>query len=194
METDKSGVAVASLPRAFPARTITLAGLFAALLAASAFVSIPTTPVPFTFQVLVVMLAALLLTPAQASLALATYLLVGSVGLPVFSGGHSGFMWLLAGPTGGFLWGFLAGAVLGSLVRKVLAKPGALSLVADVAAVAVVIVTIDLLGTVQLALVAHLAPAAAIATGVLPFLVFDIGKAVVAVVVASGVRRAMKAN
>lgn len=90
----------------------------AALLCVSAYISIPLPfiPVPFTMQVLMVVLVALILKPAYALIAQVLYTLLGVVGLPVFSGGKSGFGTILS-PTGGFIIGFIIAAFLVSLLK-----------------------------------------------------------------------------
>lgn len=85
------------------------APIFAVLTAAGAWLAIPIDPVPITLQTLFVTLAGLLLAPAQAALAMGLYVLMGVVGLPVFSDGKSG-LGVLTGPTGGYLVGFIVAA------------------------------------------------------------------------------------
>jgi biotin transport system substrate-specific component len=171
-------------------RTATTA-LLAALLAGSTLFAIPLQPVPITMQVFIVVLIALLVEPAWAALAVGTYLLIGAAGLPVFAGFHGGVS-KLVGPTGGFLFGFLVGAVAGAWARRALERRGVSRIAADIVAAAVVIIVVYLLGWSQLALVAHLTPLQAFAAGVAPFVVIDILKAVGAVAVADGVRRAAR--
>jgi len=88
------------------------AALFAALISVAAVFSIPLPPPlpPFSPAVFFVLLAGLLLGPAGAGAAVGAYLLLGSLGLPVFSNGSGGVGHFL-GPTGGFLVGYLAAAI-----------------------------------------------------------------------------------
>lgn len=71
-------------------RDLILAGLFAALTAVSSYISIPIGPVPITLQSLVVILAGLILGSKVGALSQLTYVLLGLVGLPIFSGGSGG--------------------------------------------------------------------------------------------------------
>ena len=87
-------------------RSIAQCGLCCALLACSAWVTIPFGPVPFTLQTLAVALVPQVLARREAVFTVAAYLVLGAIGLPVFSGFQGG-IGVLAGPTGGFLWGFL---------------------------------------------------------------------------------------
>jgi len=169
-------------------RQMTSAALLAALLAASAFVTIPVQPVPVTFQVLIVILAALLLEPVWAGAAVGLYLLLGAIGAPVFSGMRGGFS-VLVGPTGGYLWGFLFAAVLASAFRaraRGTITPGFF----DALAAAIVVAVVYFLGWLWLAKVLHLSLGQAFVAGVLPFLLFDVLKGAAAVVVAGALRQA----
>jgi biotin transport system substrate-specific component len=160
------------------ARAVAYAALFAALIAASSFVAIPLGPVPFTLQVLVVLLAGLVLGPRGGALAVAAYLALGLVA-PVYAGGTSG-LGVLFGPTGGYLWGFLAGAVVAGLVAQ-RTGPGIPGLTAAALAG---LAPIYALGTVWLALQLNMSPAEAAAVGVVPFIAADVLKAVGAAVAA----------
>ncbi len=87
-------------------------GLFAAVIAVLTFIHIPLpSGVPLTLQVFAIALSGYTLGTVQALSAVAVYLALGAVGLPVFSGFMGGVA-PLAGPTGGFLWGFMILAAL----------------------------------------------------------------------------------
>lgn len=91
------------------------------ILTASARISIPFYPVPMTLQTLAVLMLGVLLGPRLAALTVAAYLAQGAVGLPVFAGTPEKGIGLayIAGPTGGFLVGFLLAAFLvGMLARR----------------------------------------------------------------------------
>jgi biotin transport system substrate-specific component len=94
-----------------------LSALFAALIVVGAYVAIPFVPVPLVLANFFVILAGLILGPVWGGAAVAVYLVLGIVGLPVFAGGKGGFAVLL-GPTGGFLLGYLAAAVAGGFVAR----------------------------------------------------------------------------
>ena len=81
-----------------------------ALLALSAKVQVPFWPVPMTLQTLMVLLIGATYGARLAGATLGSYLAVGAVGLPVFASG-AGVAYML-GPTGGYLLGFFAAAVL----------------------------------------------------------------------------------
>lgn len=173
-------------------RTLELvtAALVAALLGGTAALKFDIGAVPVTLQVFFVVLAALLLSPRWAAAAMGLYLALGAIGLPVFSGAKGGFG-VLAGPTGGYLFGFFVGAVVGSALRTALASR-APRVVGDVVAALAVIVATYGIGAVQLSLVAGMDAKATLAAGVLPFLVPDAIKAAVAIVAAVAIRRATR--
>ena len=98
------------------ARNLAYIALFAALMALCAWISVPFT-IPFTMQTFAVLLAVGVLGTTRGLIAVALYLALGMVGLPVFSG-FSGGIGKLVGPTGGYLIGFLFTAlVTGGLIR-----------------------------------------------------------------------------
>ena len=119
-------------------RVISVAG-FAALTAASARLSInlPFTPVPITLQVLVVLLAGLALGARDGAASQVVYVAAITVGLPLDARGLGPAVW--AGPTAGFLPGFVFGAfVAGWLAEQGLRRSLVLRLVAGLAGVGVI--------------------------------------------------------
>jgi biotin transport system substrate-specific component len=80
--------------------------LFAAMISISVYLFppfiIPYVQVTFTLQTLLIILVGFLLRPTEAFLSSLIYILLGAIGLPVFSGGRGGFQ-VLFGPTGGFI-------------------------------------------------------------------------------------------
>jgi len=155
-------------------REITYAALFTALIAAGAFVAIPVGPVPFTLQVLFVLLAGMVLGPRLGAASVVAYLALGLLA-PVYADGASG-IGVLLGPTGGFLLGFLAAAV----VTGAVSRRGRPTLQRFVVAGLAGLAPIYALGALWLALQLHLSAGAAIATGVAPFVLLDALKAVAA--------------
>ena len=111
-----------SLRQTKPSTIAAIVG-FAAILAASAQVSlpIPGTPVPFTLQPLVVVLAGLMLGPIGGALSMALYLAVGAAGAPIFSPvpGLPQGVARFFGPTGGYLIAYpVAAWVAGTIAGK----------------------------------------------------------------------------
>ena len=170
-------------------RNLASAALVTALMAASGWISIPLGSVPVTLQVFAVVLAALLLPSAWAAASLGVYLVLGTIGVPVFASGTAG-LGVVLGPTGGYVLGFVLAAPFAAFVRESLERTGATQLVADAAAGVVAIAVIYALGGAQLAVVAHLSALQALLAGVAPFVVPDAIKAAAAITVATAVRRA----
>jgi biotin transport system substrate-specific component len=179
--------------RSRPTREMATAALLAALMAASSLVAIPVGPVPITLQTFVVVLAALLLPPMWAGAAMGVYLLLGAVGVPVFAGGTGG-LGILIGPTGGYLWGFAFGAVLGATARTVLERRHRSRILADGIGAVATIALIYVMGVTQLLAVTRLGAGGlslqqAMVAGVVPFIGIDAAKGAVAVAVAEALRR-----
>lgn len=87
-------------------RHMTLTAMLTALLCILGPLTLPVGPIPLTLTTAVLMLIALLLSPGRACLCCGVYLVIGALGLPVFSG-FTGGLGALLGPTGGFLLGYL---------------------------------------------------------------------------------------
>lgn len=107
----------ASTIRRTRTRSMLLCGLFAALTAIGAFITIPIPPVPFSMQIFFAILSGLILGANQGAASVGVYILLGLVGLPVFTKG--GGLSYIFQPTFGYLIGFVAGAWLaGYIVKK----------------------------------------------------------------------------
>lgn len=92
-------------------KDISLCALFAGTLSICAWISFPVFGLPITLQTFALHLALLLLGGKRGCIAIFVYLSMGCMGLPVFSG-FGGGIGALLGPTGGYLWGFLAGGLI----------------------------------------------------------------------------------
>jgi biotin transport system substrate-specific component len=193
--TDATPAAGSPKPRGgADARSVALVAVFTAVLVAAAV--LPGIPVggfgvPITLQTLAVLLTGLVLGAWRGGLAVLLYLVLGFVGLPVFSGGASGLQ-VMSGPTAGYLVSFpVAAVVAGFAAAAVVCRTRRSLWVAllSASAVATSVVVIHSFGVAGLMLNAKLPLGAAIAAD-LPFLPGDIVKAVVAGVAASAVHRA----
>ena len=110
----------AAVKRRTSARDLAYIGMFAALIAVCSWISIPTT-VPFTMQTMAVFLAVGLLGGKRGTAAVLAYILLGAMGLPVFSG-FKGGIGVLFGTTGGYIIGFLGSALLMWAAEKLFGK------------------------------------------------------------------------
>lgn len=151
---------------------LTVMAVMTALLCIAGPLTLPVGPVPVSLFSAVLMLAAMLLGGRMAAGSCAAYLLLGLIGLPVFSG-FTGGAGRLAGPTGGYLAGYLPmAAIAGALCRRTDKRLfQGLSLAAGTA-------VLYALGTAWYCLQAGVSVPAALTVCVLPFLPFDAAKIV----------------
>lgn len=192
-------------------RSIAFVGLTIAIMAVSAWVTVPLGPIPFTLQMFAVTFAIVVLKPQEAIAAIVGYLLLGAIGVPMFSGMRGG-VGVLAGPTGGFLWGYLFGVAAAVLLlmvvrsrsarREAQADPASAAAltgmqkvlgflrVAGVEIVAGILFTAIsyLCGWAQYMAVAGVGPEAAFLACIAPFVVVDLIKIVAAVACARAVK------
>jgi biotin transport system substrate-specific component len=97
---------------------------FVILTALGAFVRIPLpfSPVPLTLQTFFVLLGAAALGKNRGAIVQSAYVFLGALGLPIFSGAGSGLLYL-AGPTAGYLLGFIAASLfIGKALDRVVGK------------------------------------------------------------------------
>jgi biotin transport system substrate-specific component len=155
-----------ALARVFDAALV--AG-FSLLIALSAQVAIPLpfTPVPVTLQTFAILMTGCLLGSGRGALAVAAYVAEGSLGLPFFSGGTAGIAHLF-GPTGGYLVGCVAAALIAGVLaeRGFTTKPAGLLLTLVAADMVVFLFGVPWLG-------AFTGAGKAIAMGFVPFVVGD---------------------
>jgi biotin transport system substrate-specific component len=150
-------------------------------MAAMTQVSVPFYPVPVTLQTLAVMLIGVTFGFRMATATLALYLVEGAVGLPVFSGFGFGLA-KLAGPTGGYLAGFLvAAAVMGFAADRGITR----SWFGMIATLLVGEVILMAMGFSWLA--SLIGTEKAWSAGVVPFIIGDIIKLGLAALIARGV-------
>ena len=163
-------------------RDICAAALMTALLCLLGPVTIPIGPVPLSMAGFGICLAGGVLGPGRAFFAALAYILLGAAGLPVFSGWSGGVI-QLAGPTGGFILGYLPCAALSGL-----GKGGRGRTVLWMAAGTLVMYA---LGTAWFVLQTHTRMLSALSVCVLPFLPGDALKIVMAARTADRVERAL---
>lgn len=161
-------------------------GLFAALIAVMGIISIPLpiSPVPITGQSLAIMLAGGILTVRQAGFSVLTFLLLGAVGVPVFAG-LSGGIGILVGPRGGYLIGYLVGAVVIALLKGKTNNVWRLALANIVGGIIVVYI----FGVLWLSFVTGMGLDKALMVGALPYIPGDLFKAFLATVIGVAVNK-----
>jgi biotin transport system substrate-specific component len=166
--------------------TMTRVALMAAVTAVAAQITIPLpfSPVPFTLQVLAVILTGLLLGPRHGALAMAIYVLIGAIGIPVFAGFRGG-LGVVLGPTGGYLLAYpVAAAIAGFAAHALRNLPRGRATVTGFLFGTLGLAVIYALGAGWLSVVADLPIGAAVLQGVAPFVVLDAIKVLVATLAA----------
>ena len=175
-------------------RATVAAACFTALIAIGAYISIPVGPVPIVFQNFFVLLSALLLGSRIALSSVFVYLFLGALGLPVFAGGTGGIAHFF-GPTGGYLLSYLPAVVVTGSIAHSRAKgtkegashipPAFLQCTALLAGT----LCIYLVGVPWLKAATQMSWQAALGAGLLPFLIGDFLKIVVAFFIARAFSR-----
>lgn len=159
--------------------------LVAAILCILAPVSITLgfTPIPITLGIFAIVMAGIILGSKRGTLCVLIYILIGAVGLPVFSG-YAGGIQKIAGPSGGYLWGYLFLAwFTGYFAEKFAGKWYMVFLGALIGAV-----VCYGFGTVWMGVQLSMDPVEALWAGVIPFIPFDLVKIATAVAACCPVR------
>lgn len=136
---------------------------------------LPFSPIPISLASLALYLASYLLGWRRAVLSCFLYLLIGTVGIPVFSGFGAGPAKLF-GPTGGYLLGYL----LMTFISGWFIEKNRSSMFMQLFGMLLGTIACYLLGTLWLILQSHMTPWAAFMAGVFPFFIGDIFKIIVA--------------
>lgn len=146
-------------------------------------IAIPIGMVPMSLANLAIYLTIILLDKKRASISVAIYLLIGFVGLPVFSG-FTGGAGKIFGPTGGYLVGYLALTWVGGSVLEKIKNP--------IFALTIGTVGLYLLGTLWLIGQSNLDFSTAFIIGVAPFVVFDFLKIVAAAFLGNSIKKRIR--
>ena len=145
--------------------------------------SLPIGPVPVSLTNLAIYFLLYILDWKRGTTSVLMYLLIGLVGVPVFSG-YSGGIAKLAGPTGGYLIGFIPMTILiGLFLEKHARNRIACILVMEAATW-----LLYLIGTAWLAFSAGMDFGAALSVGVIPFIAVDLVKIILAAILGPGLR------
>ncbi len=175
---------------------ICIVAMFVAITAVCAWISIPIGAVPGTLQTLAVCLAGGLLGKKRGTIAILAYILLGAVGVPVFSSFRATAA--LVGPTGGYIVGFLFTAFLSGLAGEIAAgKKKSLQIVILAAGMAIGVLVCYAFGTAWFLIYKATADAAvglayALSVCVIPFIPFDIAKIAAAIVLTLALKRFVK--
>ncbi|MGN7311961.1 biotin transporter BioY [Alkalicoccobacillus gibsonii] len=159
-------------------------GIFAAITAVLAQLEIPLPLVPISGQTLAVGLAATILGSRKGALAMLCYVLLGTVGLPVFAGATGG-VHILFGPTGGYIFAFIFTAFITGYYLEKTSFSLTQAMIANTGAMLIAL----LIGTIWLKYATALPWAGAIAAGVTPFIIPGLIKAFLASWIGINVRK-----
>ena len=169
-------------------KTITVIGVMTAIICIMGPLSLtlPVSPVPISLGTLAIYFIPYVLGMKKGTISCCVYLLIGLVGLPVFTGFSSGPAKLL-GPTGGYLIGYIFMTLIcGFVIDRTNKVP--VCFLGMVLATAV----LYLFGTVWLAYQASMTFQEALMAGVIPFIPGDLAKIVIAMLVGPQIRKRLK--
>lgn len=156
-----------------------LCAIFAAVLCICSPIVIPLAgPVPFAMQIFGVMLCAVTLSWGSAQVSVLVYLLIGLF-LPLFSGGNTGLT-AIPGPTGGYIWSYLLMVPVIRGFRAIPVKTRWLEYALALCGCVLAIALCYACGTVQFSLITGRSFAESLGVCVVPFIGFDLLKALAA--------------
>lgn len=162
--------------------------LFAAIMCIAGPLSVPIGPVPISLTNLVIYIAVFLLGTKTGTLSYVIYLLLGAVGLPVFSG-YAGGLGKLAGPTGGYLIGFIPMALICGIVVKMWGTQSKTNYVLLFVGMALATIVAYALGTAWFVYQMQVDVWYALTICVFPFLIGDAAKIIIAILLGSNLKK-----
>ena len=168
-----------------------LCAIFAGILCVFSVMTIPIGPVPISMGLFGIMLAAGILGLKRGTIAVAVFILIGAVGVPVFTGFRGGLA-PLVGPTGGYIWGYVPMTALIGVLTLKQPKNKWYAMLRYFLAFLAGVALCYAMGTVQFMIVQDTDFKSALGICVLPFIPFDIAKALAASYISYAVRRALK--
>ena len=184
--------AIKNKQKPFTTKELVLTAMFSALLAVCSWISIPIGAIAFTLQTFAVFCAVNLLGGRNGLFSILVYLLLGAAGLPVFSGFKSG-IGVLAGPTGGYIIGFIFIALIFWAGTKLMGDKLPVRIALMTAGLAVCYA----FGTIWFVFGyskggSHMSFLNAMKICVFPFIPFDLGKLVLCLLITEPVKIAVK--
>lgn len=170
---------------------LTTAGIFAALMCIFGPLSVPIGPVPVSLTNLILYFAIYLIGTKGTLTSYCVYLLLGIVGLPIFSNFEGGIA-KVVGPTGGYLLGFIPMVIIIGVVHKLTKKNNILNIVCTILAMIAGTAVAYVLGTIWFLYVTKASLTYALTVCVYPFIPFDLIKMVIATILGKAVYTALK--
>ena len=168
---------------------LALMALFVAVIAICSWISIPLGPVPFTLQTLGVMTAAGILGTKRGTLAVLSYILIGTIGVPVFSG-FKGGVGVIVGPTGGFIVGFVFTALIVGLITEITKdKKITVKMAGLIISMVIGDIVCFIVGIIWFVIVTKTNVSAALSMCVVPFIIPDIAKIIISTFLVTGIKK-----
>ena len=178
----------------FSVKDMVFIAIFAALMAVCAWITIPIPIIPFTLQLFAVFAALFTIGGKFGTISIVIYVLLGLIGVPVFSG-FKGGIGVLAGNTGGYIVGFIFTGLLYWLMTSLLPKKLWAQIVSAVAG----LIICYAFGTAWF-IIAYSASTGAVGViavltwCVFPYIIPDLAKIALAMLVSKAPRRALHLN
>jgi biotin transport system substrate-specific component len=173
----------------FSVQNMVLVATFTALIIVCSWIRVPIEPVPFTLQTFAIFVTSGLLGSKRGALSVIVYVLLGLVGVPVFAGFSAGPS-VVAGPTGGFIVGFIFTAIVTGAIMKAFSKmKGIMKFIMAAVAMFIGDAVCFIIGTVWFMIIMNTGLAATFGICVLPYIIPDLVKIVVAVIVVDRMKR-----
>jgi biotin transport system substrate-specific component len=175
--------------------SLTFTALFAALISAGAIIAIPIGQVPIALQNFFTLLSGMVMGPLVGGAAVALFIAAGAIGMPVFANNGTPMgLARIIGPTGGYLFGYLLGAIVAGLIldfpRPWIKASGALAPVwRIILAAAAGMLVVYIPGLLRLKSFLDVSWPEAFTAGFFPFLIGDALKAALAVLITPRLRR-----
>lgn len=173
-------------------KSIIITGLFAAIICVFSVMTIPIGSVPITLSIFAVFLTAIVLGFKKGTLAVLIYILLGGIGLPVFSSFRGGISVLL-GPTGGYIIGYIFIAVIVGLSADLTKHFSAIKKYVIIGISSIFALAICYtFGTAQFIFITKNTLTASLAACVYPFIPFDLIKIVAALFIGNVLKSRLK--
>ena len=169
----------------YSVKDMALCALFAAFCCVCSILTLPIGVVPVSLATFGVMATTMILGEKRAIISVALFIILGVVGLPVFAGMQGGVS-VIAGPTGGYIYSYILMVPIVGLASKCLNKTVSSGMFTMLGCLAAMFVNY-LVGTIHFMLVADLESKSFISillTCVLPFIIGDIIKSILAIIIA----------
>ncbi len=173
----------------FATKDIIVCALMAAVMCVCSMFTIPTGLISITLSVFGVLISAVILGWRRAAAATAVFILLGAVGLPVFSGMRGGFA-MLTGPTGGYIWSYIPMAVITGLASDKASGKARLPII--IAACFLSAALCDAMGAAQYKFVMDTSLAVAFGACFAPFVLLDCAKGLAAAFIGAKIRKILR--